>query len=127
MIKDAFIKYNDVKNINSAEDPRRLTALLNGGTFNYVKISFDPAKRRAALDDRGLDFVDAAIVFDGLTLTVQDIRRDYGEPRFQTVGFLGERMVMVVWTPRDEARHVISMRKCNDREKAIYQKQFDQG
>ena len=92
-----------------------------------MKISFDPAKRQAALDDRGLDFIDAAIVFDGLTLTVQDMRRDYGEPRFQTVGFLGERMVMVVWTPRDEARHVISMRKCNDREKAIYKKRFDQG
>jgi uncharacterized protein len=28
---------------------------------------------------------------------------------------------MVVWTPRNDARHVISMRKCNDREKAIYQ------
>jgi uncharacterized DUF497 family protein len=36
-------------------------------------------------------------------------------------------MVMVVWTPRDEARHVISMRKCNEREKAIYQKRFSQG
>jgi len=32
-------------------------------------------------------------------------------------GFLADRMVMVVWTPRKEARHVISMRKCNDREK----------
>jgi uncharacterized DUF497 family protein len=34
-------------------------------------------------------------------------------------GFLADRMVMVVWTPRDGTRHVISMRKCNDREKAI--------
>jgi uncharacterized DUF497 family protein len=92
-----------------------------------VKITFDPAKRQAALDERGLDFSDAATVFAGLTLTVQDTRKDYGEPRFQTVGFLGDRMVMVVWTPRGEARHVISMRKCNDREKAIYQKRFDQG
>jgi uncharacterized protein len=91
-----------------------------------VKVTFDPAKRQAALNDRGLDFTDAAIVFDGLTITVQDTRKDYGEPRFQTVGFLGERMVMVVWTPRGEARHVMSMRKCNDREKAIYQERFDQ-
>jgi len=55
------------------------------------------------------------------------MRRDYGEVRFQTVGFLADRMVMVVWTPRSETRHVMSMRKCNDREKAIYQKRFDQG
>jgi uncharacterized DUF497 family protein len=91
-----------------------------------VKITFDPAKRQAALAQRGLDFVDAEIVFAGMTITVEDIRRDYGEPRYQTVGFLADRMVMIVWTPRGEARHVISMRKCNDREKAIYQERFDQ-
>jgi uncharacterized DUF497 family protein len=92
-----------------------------------VKITFDPAKRQATLHDRGLDFSDAAIVFAGLTITAEDIRRDYGEVRFQTVGFLAGRMVMVVWTPRNKDRHIISMRKCNDREKKIYQKQFDQG
>jgi uncharacterized DUF497 family protein len=92
-----------------------------------VKVTFDPAKQQAALDERGLDFADASTVFGGITITVQDTRRDYGEARFQTVGFLANRMVMVVWTPRDEARHVISMRKCNDREKANYQKRFEQG
>jgi uncharacterized DUF497 family protein len=40
-------------------------------------------------------------------LTAQDTRFPYGEPRFQTVGFLERRMVMVVWTPRADARHVI--------------------
>jgi uncharacterized protein len=89
-----------------------------------VKITFDPAKRQASLVERGLDFADASIVFAGPTLTAQDMRRDYGEARYQTDGFLADRMVMVVWTPRDEARHVISMRKCNDREKAIYQERF---
>ena len=39
-------------------------------------------------------------------MTVQDARRDYGETRYQTVGFPADRMVMIVWTPRDEARHV---------------------
>jgi uncharacterized DUF497 family protein len=74
-----------------------------------------------------LNFTDALVVFAGPTITVQDTRRDYGEARFQTVGFLADRMVMVVWTPRNEARHVISMRKCNAREKVIYQKRFNQG
>jgi uncharacterized DUF497 family protein len=92
-----------------------------------VKITFDPAKRLVALSKRGLNFADASIVFAGPTITVQDVRQDYGEARFQTVGFLADRMVMVVWTPRNEARHVISMRKCNDREKAIYQKRLSQG
>jgi uncharacterized protein len=77
------------------------------GYINAVKITFDPAKRQAALGERGLDFADALIVFAGPTITVQDTRRDHGEPRYQTVGFLAGRMVvMVVWTPRNEARHV---------------------
>jgi uncharacterized DUF497 family protein len=92
-----------------------------------VKITFDPEKRRTTLRDRGLDFSDASIVFAGLTITVEDGRRDYGEVRFQTVGFLAGRMVMIIWTPRNKDRHVISMRKCNDREKKNCQKQFDQG
>jgi uncharacterized DUF497 family protein len=92
-----------------------------------VRITFDPAKRQAALNDRGLNFADAETVFAGRTINLRDTRRDYGEARFQTIGFLADRMVMVVWTPRGEARHVMSMRKCNAREKAIYQKQFGQG
>jgi len=90
-----------------------------------VKITFDPAKRRTTLNERGLDFADSSAVFAGLTLTAEDRRRDYGEVRFQTVGFLAGRMVMIVWTPRNRDRHIISMKKCNDREKKVYQEQFD--
>ena len=35
------------------------------------------------------------------------------------------RMVVVIWTPRADARHVISMRKANDREKARYGSKLD--
>jgi len=42
----------------------------------------------------------------GPMITAEDTRRDYGETRLQTVGFLAGRMVMIVWTPRNEARHV---------------------
>ena len=65
-----------------------------------MKITFDPAKREATLAERGLDFADAAVVFAGRELTVGDTRRNYGEPRFQTVGYIAGRMVMVLWTPR---------------------------
>lgn len=91
-----------------------------------MKITYDPAKCQAAIDERGIHFADASVVFSGPTINLEDRRRDYGERRFQTIGFLVGRMVMVVWTPRGEARHVMSMRKCNAREKAIYQKRFDE-
>ena len=91
-----------------------------------MKITCDPAKRAATLAERAIDFLDAEHVFAGRTLTAQDTRHAYGEARFQTVGFLGDRMVMVVWTPRGETRHVISMRKCNAKEQKRYSQRFAQ-
>jgi uncharacterized DUF497 family protein len=85
-----------------------------------MKIEFDPDKREATLKDRGLDFADAAEVFDGVTFDFPDDRFDYGEPRVVTVGTLAGRMVVVVWTPRGEARRIISMRKANEREQARF-------
>ncbi|MFP5448286.1 MAG: BrnT family toxin [Alphaproteobacteria bacterium] len=85
-----------------------------------MEISFDARKRADTLAHRGLDFADALQVFAGRHLTLRDDRKDYGEPRFQSVGWLNDRMVMVVWTPRPQARHVMSMRKCNDREQRRY-------
>jgi hypothetical protein len=46
-----------------------------------VRITFDPSKRDKTLRERGLDFEDAAIVFAGTTVEVEDTRRNYGEPR----------------------------------------------
>jgi uncharacterized DUF497 family protein len=83
-----------------------------------MAISYDPAKRANTLAERGLDFVDAEIVFLGATLTLRDDRQDYGEERYQTYGFLRGRLVLIVWTPRRNTRHIISMRKCNAREQA---------
>jgi uncharacterized DUF497 family protein len=57
-------------------------------------------------------------------LTRQDLREDYGEDRYQTIGFLRGRMVMVVWTPRGEETHIISMRKANAREQARLGQRF---
>jgi uncharacterized DUF497 family protein len=86
-----------------------------------VKISYDPDKRAKTLAERGLDFDDAVRVFAGRTLTLPDERQDYGEIRYLTYGLLDDRMVAIVWTPRGETRHIISMRKCNAREKTLFQ------
>ncbi len=83
-----------------------------------MRITFDPAKREATLADRGLDFADAARVFAGVTVEIEDTRQDYGEPRIICYGLLEGRMVVVGYTPRGADRHIFSMRKANDREKA---------
>lgn len=85
-----------------------------------MKVEFDLDKRRRTLAERGLDMARAADIFAGATLTVEDDRRDYGEPRFITIGFLDGRMVAMVWTPRQESLRIISLRKCNEREQEAY-------
>ena len=90
-----------------------------------MEISYDPDKRAKTLAERGLDFEDAVHVFAGPTIDVVDDRRDYGEVRRATFGRLDRRLVVVVWTQRGETRHIISMRKCNEREAKVYDGQLD--
>ena len=89
-----------------------------------MTVEFDEVKRVRTLAERGLDMARAGEVFDGASLTVEDDRMDYGETRYITIGFLDERMVVLVWTPRGDVHRIISMRKANDREKAIYEPRF---
>jgi uncharacterized DUF497 family protein len=90
-----------------------------------MAITYDPAKREWTLRERGLDFERAAEVFAGPTFDREDNRHDYGEVRVITIGFLLARMIVLVWTPRGNDRHVISMRKANEREKAQYGRFFE--
>lgn len=79
-------------------------------------ITYDPDKRARTLQERGLDFEDAPIVFAGLTVEVEDTRKDYGEIRMLCYGKLEGRLVVVGYTPRGADRHIFSMRKVNRRE-----------
>jgi uncharacterized DUF497 family protein len=83
-----------------------------------VQITYDPTKRARTLETRGLDFEDALEVFQGITVEVEDLRKDYGERRMICFGSLRGRLVVVGYTARGVTRHIFSMRKANDREKA---------
>jgi uncharacterized DUF497 family protein len=90
-----------------------------------MEISFDPHKRLKTLEERNLDFADAGQIFQQSHFTILDDRVDYGEDRYITVGNLKHRMVIIVWTPRNGGRRIISMRQANDREKARYEAALD--
>jgi uncharacterized DUF497 family protein len=83
-----------------------------------VRITFDPKKRARTLAERGLDFA----VFSGRHTVLLDDRFAYGEDRYISAGVLRDRMVVIVWTPRGEARHVISMRYCHAKEEERWRK-----
>ena len=91
-----------------------------------MKITCDPAKWEKTFNERGLDFFDAAKVFEGEVYEFQDTRQDYGETRMIAVGHLARRMVIVGYVDRSEARHIFSMRKANAREVKKYQERFEE-
>ena len=88
-------------------------------------IEFDQEKRDKTLQERGLDFARTGEVFTSTVVTIEDIRWDYGETRYISVGLLDFRAVVLVWTQRGENRRIISMRYANDREKNQYSKHLD--
>ncbi|MCC6303528.1 MAG: BrnT family toxin [Gammaproteobacteria bacterium] len=86
-----------------------------------MDVSFDPAKdvRNVAL--RGISLARATDFDWNNALIVEDTRKDYGEPRYQALGLIDDRLHMLIFTPRTGKTHIISLRKANDREIRRYE------
>jgi hypothetical protein len=85
-----------------------------------VDFEWDPRKARRNLEKHRVDFADAVTVFDDdRALTIADDHPD--EERFVTLGTdaLG-RLLVVVYTQRQEAIRVISARRATAREEKQY-------
>ena len=86
-----------------------------------MKISFDVSKSERNIALRGISFELATAFEWDSALIIEDVRRDYGESRFQALGRIEKRIYMLVFTPREGKVHVISLRKANDREVKRYE------
>jgi uncharacterized DUF497 family protein len=86
-----------------------------------LRITFDPAKNAANIEKRRLSF-ELVVDLDWETaIAREDCRRDYGERRMLVMAFLGTRLHVAVVTYRDDAVHVISFRKANQKEVRYYE------
>jgi uncharacterized DUF497 family protein len=87
-----------------------------------MKFEFEPAKNKANIAKHG---VDMALVtefeFDTAIEQVDD-RMDYGETRWQALGFLNSRLHSLVYTERRKAIRVISLRRASRKEEKLYAK-----
>ena len=86
-----------------------------------MELEWDEVKRQNTLASRGMDFARITEVDFASLVTERDTRRDYGEPRFSSFGYLDHVLINFVWTPRGDNLRIISMRKANDRERKSYQ------
>ena len=86
-------------------------------------ISFDPAKNERNIANRGISFEVAEHFEWDTAMIAEDMRKEYGEPRFQALGFIAGRLHAMVFTPRAGKIHVISLRRANRREVRRYEAQ----
>ena len=89
-----------------------------------MNITFDPDKDEANRAKHGVSLRDA-VGFEWETAVVwPDTRRDYGEPRMVALGYIGLRIMSVVFIDRPPEqpteRRIISLRKANNREVQRY-------
>jgi hypothetical protein len=88
-----------------------------------MKVNFDPSKNEVNIEERGLPFSMVENFDWSSSFIVEDVRKDYGERRFQALGFIDDLLYMVVFTPRNNVVHVISFRRANNRERKKYESQ----
>lgn len=90
-----------------------------------MKFEWDEKKNRLNIEKHGLDFIDAKKLFNNSIWEFRDERNNYGETRMVAFGYLKGRLLNLVYTIRKpNIIRIISFRKANTREEALYEKNF---
>jgi uncharacterized DUF497 family protein len=89
-----------------------------------VEIEWDAKKAASNLRKHGIDFADAALVFeDDLALTTPDLRSQH-EERFVTLGCDPQgQLLVVVYTWREERLRLITAREATGKERRQYEEE----
>ena len=89
-----------------------------------MNVTCDPAKDAANVAKHGVSLTEAAGFEWGSAVVWPDTRRDYGEARLVALGYIGLRIMALVFVDRPPEkpteRRIISLRKANSREVKRY-------
>ncbi len=89
-----------------------------------MDVTFDPAKDAVNQEKHGVSLADAVAFEWGGAVVWPDERRDYDEARMVALGYIGLRIMVVVFVDRPTEypteRRIISLRKANSREVKRY-------
>lgn len=86
-----------------------------------MSVEWGETKRLRNLDDRGVDFRDAALIFEAPFLEAEDRRSDYGEPAFAAWDVVGDDYFMAAYTWRGGVGRIISAWRVDDEGKRRYE------
>ena len=73
-----------------------------------LEFQWDEEKRISNIEERGVDFKDAALIFEGPVIMKEDTRESYGERRFRALGKVDDDYYLVAYTWRGSICRIIS-------------------
>jgi len=89
-----------------------------------MEFEWDESKNKSNRKKHGIDFNDAKEVFkDENRKTSPDLRVDYGEDRWVTIGKLIDTIIVVIYTIRETTYRIISARYAKKKERETYNNQ----
>jgi len=95
-----------------------------------MNFDWDNNKNQSNITKHGISFEEAIAIFDDPNiLTFEDVRFNYGETRFVSIGQITiitqekKVIIVVIHTQRNRAIRLISARKANERERKRYEQQ----
>ena len=80
----------------------------------FEKFEWDEEKRLSNIKERGVDFRDAALIFEGPVIIQEDKRENHGEQRFRALGEVDNDYYVVAFTWRGSTCRIISAWKVDE-------------
>lgn len=86
-----------------------------------MEFEWDEEKRLSNIEERGVDFRDAALIFEGPIINKEDTRENYGERRFRALGNIDNEYYLVAYTWRGTTCRIISAWRVDEEGKKRYE------
>ena len=88
-----------------------------------MQFEWDENKNELNIRKHGVDFEDVKNIFNYPSMTLMDTRDEYGEDRWQVIGWISAILGVVVYTERTgNVILIISARKATKYEVSLYEK-----
>ena len=88
-----------------------------------MDFEWDETKRLKVLAQRGVDFIDLVVLFDGRPSLIY-VSDGYAEVRNVTIAELTGKLFAVIWTMRGEKIRIITARRARHEEERQYRQLF---
>ncbi|RLA08124.1 MAG: BrnT family toxin [Gammaproteobacteria bacterium] len=88
--------------------------------MQQIKFEWDENKNQNNIKIRDIDFNIVKNFDFQSALIIEDIRYDYGEKRYSAIGYITSFLYVLIFSYRNNAIRVISLRRANKKERIKY-------